>query len=217
MGTPSTILTTSGDAGYYERLPKGRKKEIDRPQGEFYATDVFNEYAVEFIKQGRQRDKPWFLFLGHSSPHFPVQAPPESADKYFDRYLRGWDVLREERYARMQKIGLIDGKRWTFTDRSLVPVDRDDIANGFSGKPNPPWNSIDEPRQKDLARRMALFAASVDHVDQGIGKIIEHLKETGELEKHHHHAHERQRRLLRVGAVWVRPPEPRGLYQAPHR
>ncbi len=170
------------DAGYYERLPKGRKKEIDRPQGEFYATDVFNEYAVEFIKQGRQRDKPWFLFLGHSSPHFPVQAPPESADKYFDRYLRGWDVLREERYARMQKIGLIDGKRWTFTDRSLVPVDRDDIANGFSGKPNPPWNSIDEPRQKDLARRMALFAASVDHVDQGIGKIIEHLKETGELE-----------------------------------
>jgi len=170
------------DAGYYERLPKGRNKEIDRPQGEFYATDVFNEYAVEFMKQGQKRDKPWFLFLGHSSPHFPVQAPPESADKYVDRYLRGWDVLREERYTRMQQIGLIDGKRWSFTDRSLVPVDRDDIANGFSGKPNPAWDSIDEPRQKDLARRMALFAASVDHVDQGIGNIIDHLEETGELD-----------------------------------
>jgi arylsulfatase len=82
----------------------------------------------------------------------------------------------------MQQIGLIDGKRWSFTDRSLVPVDRDDIANGFSGKPNPAWDSIDEPRQKDLARRMALFAASVDHVDQGIGKIIDHLEETGELD-----------------------------------
>ncbi len=169
-------------ADFYERLPKGRKKEIDRPQGEFYATDVFNEYAVEFIKQGQRPNKPWFLFLGHSSPHFPVQAPAGSADKYFDRYLRGWDVLRDERWARMKQIGLIDGKRWSFTERSLVPVDRDDIANGFSGKPNPAWDAIDEPRQKDLARRMALFAASVDHVDQGVGKIIEHLKQTGEFD-----------------------------------
>ena len=170
------------DANYYVRLPEGRKKEIDRPQGEFYATDVFNEYALEFIKQGQRRDQPWFVFLGHSSPHFPVQAPPESADKYFETYLRGWDVLREERYARMQRIGLVDGNRWTFTNRSLVPVDREDIANGFPGKPNPAWASIDEPRRKDLARRMALFAAMVEHVDRGIGQILDHLRDTGDLD-----------------------------------
>ena len=58
------------DADYYVRLPEGRTKEIDRPQGEFYATDVFNEYALEFIKQGQRRERPWFVFLGHSSPHF---------------------------------------------------------------------------------------------------------------------------------------------------
>ncbi len=75
------------DAEYYVRLPAGRQKEIDRPQGEFYATDVFSEYALEFIRQGQQRDQPWFVFLGHSSPHFPLQAPPESADKYFETYL----------------------------------------------------------------------------------------------------------------------------------
>ena len=171
------------DAAYYQRMPAGRKKEIDPPQGEFYATDVFNEYALEFISQGQQRNRPWFLFLGHSSPHFPVQAPSASADKYFDTYLRGWDVLREERYALMKKVGLIDGKRWTLTERSLVPVDRDDIANGFPGQPNPAWDSIDAPRQKDLARRMALFAAMVEHVDQGVGQIVEHLKETGEFDK----------------------------------
>ena len=170
------------DADYYQRLPAGREKEIDPPQGEFYATDVFNEYALEFIRQGQQRDRPWFLVLGHSSPHFPVQAPAASADKYFDRYLRGWDVLREERYGRMKQIGLIDGNRWKFTDRSLVPVDRDDIANGFPGKPNPAWNSIDEPRQKDLARRMALFAAMVEHVDRGVGDIVGHLDDTGDLD-----------------------------------
>ena len=170
------------DAAYYERLPAGREKEIDPPQGEFYATDVFNEYALEFIRQGQQRDRPWFLVLGHSSPHFPVQAPAESADKYFDRYLRGWDALREERYARMKSIGLIDGNRWKFTDRSLVPVDRNDIANGFPGKPNPAWDSIEEPRQKDLARRMALFAAMVEHVDRGVGDIVRHLENTGDLD-----------------------------------
>lgn len=170
------------DAAYYKRLPAGRRKEIDPPQGEFYATDVFSEYALEFIRQGQERDKPWFVFLGHSSPHFPVQAPAESADKYVGRYMRGWDVLREERYARMKRIGLIDGSRWAFTGRSLVPVDRDDIANGFSGKPNPPWKSIEPARQRDLARRMALFAAMVEHVDQGVGKIIEHLKATGQFD-----------------------------------
>jgi arylsulfatase len=170
------------DAAYYERLPKGRKKEIDRPQGEFYATDVFNEYALEFIRQGQKKGKPWFLFLGHSSPHFPVQAPAESADKYFETYMRGWDVLREERFARMKRIGLIEGKRWSFTERSIVPVDRDDIANGYSGKQNPAWDSLDEPRKRDLARRMALFAAMVEHVDRGVGQIVDHLKKTGQYE-----------------------------------
>ncbi|MCH5375061.1 MAG: arylsulfatase [Planctomycetes bacterium] len=170
------------DADYYIRLPEGRRKEIDPPRDEFYATDVFNRYAIEFIRQGQASGRPWFLFLGHSSPHFPVQAPAERADKYDATYLRGWDVLREERYDRMQKIGLIDGKHWKLTPRSLVPVDRDDIANGYSGQPNPAWDSLDEARQRDLARRMAVFAAMVEGVDSGVGRIVEHLTATGDLE-----------------------------------
>lgn len=170
------------DAEYYQRMPAGRGKEIDPPPGEFYATDVFSDYAVEFIRQGQRRGRPWFLFLGHSSPHFPVQAPAESADKYFDTYLRGWDVLRRERFERMRRIGLVDGDRWSFTGRSLVPVDRDDIANGFPGQPNPAWDSLTPPRQRDLARRMALFAAMVEHVDRGVGRIVAHLKSTAEFD-----------------------------------
>ncbi len=170
------------DADYYIRLPEGRKKEIDPPAQDYYATDVFNQYALEFIRKGQNSDKPWFLFLGHSSPHFPVQAPAERADKYDEVYRRGWDVLRSERFRRMQKIGLVDGERWKFTPRSIVPVDRDDIANGFSGKPNPAWDSLDKDRQLDLARRMAVFAAMVETVDQGVGQIVEHLQQTGDLD-----------------------------------
>jgi arylsulfatase len=170
------------DADYYIRLPEGRKKEIDPPPGEFYATDVFNAYALEFIRQGQQTGQPWFLFLGHSSPHFPVQAPADRADKYEDIYRRGWDVLREERFARMQRLGLIDGEHWRLTPRSIVPVDRDDIANGFSGQQNPAWDSLDEARQRDLARRMAVFAAMVESVDMGVGQIVDHLKSTGDFD-----------------------------------
>ncbi|EMI22706.1 arylsulfatase, partial [Rhodopirellula maiorica SM1] len=170
------------DADYYIRLPEGRIKEIDPAANEFYATDVFNEYALNFIRKGQNSDKPWFLFLGHSSPHFPVQAPAERADKYDAVYQRGWDVLREERFARMQKLGLVDGDRWKLSPRSIVPVDRDDIANGFSGQQNPAWDSLDKDRQLDLARRMAVFAAMVEGVDNGVGQILDHLKQTDDLD-----------------------------------
>lgn len=166
------------DPSIYERLPQDRSKEIDLPLGEFYATDVFNDYALEFMKQGAVQEKPWFLFLGHSSPHFPVQAPKETVDKYFDLYMKGWDVLRDERYLRMRNIGLVDGDRWTLTERSIVPVDKETIANGYSGHRNPAWEILNLDQKKDLARRMALFAAMVDHVDQGMGKIVDYLKET---------------------------------------
>lgn len=168
------------DRDYYVRLPQGRTKELDPPKKDFYATDVFNKYALEFIRQGQQSKKPWFLFLGHSSPHFPIQAPAERAEKYFNTYLRGWDALREARIGRMRELGLINGPQWTLTPRSLVPVDRSDIANGFSGKQNPAWDSLDNARQHDLARRMAVYAAMVEAIDDGVGRMVAHLKETGD-------------------------------------
>ena len=170
------------DADYYIRLPEGRPKEIDPPAADFYATDVFNDYAIEFIRQGQASGKPWLLFLGHSSPHFPVQAPPERADKYDAVYSRGWDGLREDRFARQRELGLVDGDRWTLPPRALVPVDRDDIANGYSGRPNPAWDTLDADRRADLARRMAVFAAMVEGVDDGVGRIVGHLRETGDLD-----------------------------------
>lgn len=166
------------DPTIYERLPKGHKKEINLPLGEFYATDVFTDYALEFMKQGTEKASPWFLFLGHSAPHFPLQAPKETVNKYFDLYMQGWDVLREKRFAQMKEIGLADGERWTLTERAFVPVDKEPIPNGYSGQRNPAWETLNLDTKRDLARRMALFAAMVDHVDQGVGKIVDYLKNT---------------------------------------
>lgn len=169
------------DADHYRRLPP-RAPEIDPPAEDFYATDVFNQYAVEFIRQGQRRGQPWFVFLGHSSPHFPIQAPAERADKYADLYRRGWDQLRRERFTRMRQLGLVNGPHWKLSPRSRVPVDVDRIANGFAGESNPAWDSLAEDRRHDLARRMAVFAAMVESIDTGVGQMVDHLRQTGDLD-----------------------------------
>ncbi len=168
----------------YERLPEGRTPELafDR----FYATDAFTEYALEFIHQARAaneagEDKPWFLYLAHSAAHFPVQAPKETVDELVEAYRAGWDELRRARFERMQALGLADDT-WTFTERSVVPVDRDDIANGYSGEPNPAWSTLPADRREDLARRMAIYAAMLTHADRGLARIIADLEAGGELD-----------------------------------
>ena len=170
------------DANYYIRLPEGRQKEIAVDSEKFYATDVFNDYALHFIREAQTKSPPWFLFLGHSSPHFPIQAPARRADAYEDIYRQGWDLLRTERFERMQELGLIDGPHWQLSPRSQVPVDGAAITNGFAGQKNPAWDSLAVDRQRDLARRMAVFAAMVESVDTGVGQIIDHLKKTKDLD-----------------------------------
>ena len=177
------------DPARYVRLPESAKPEFSYPEGRFYVTDVFTDYALEFLKQARQQKsarpggaaaKPWFLYLAHSSPHFPIHAPRTTIDKYVPTYRKGWDVLRAERFERMKKLGLVPAMA-TMPPRDMVPVDRDDIANGFSGRQNPAWDSLPADRREDLAWRMATFAAMVEHVDQSVGRIVGDLEKNGEL------------------------------------
>ncbi|MBM3852440.1 MAG: arylsulfatase [Verrucomicrobia bacterium] len=167
----------------YVRLPEGRTPERIYPAGRFYATDVFTDYGIEFIRQARDRPRhPWLLYLAHSSPHFPLQAPAASVAKHLATYRRGWDVLRAERFARMRKMGLAN-EAWKLSERSLVPVDAPAaITNGYSGQPNPAWDSLPAERREDLARRMAVFAAMVEHIDTGVGRIVADLRQHGEFD-----------------------------------
>jgi arylsulfatase len=173
--------TSQWQVNNYRRLPADRKPEFSYEPDEFYATDAFSDYAVEFVKQGQRKKKPFFLYLAHSSPHFPLHAPAKTRDSYLDTYRRGWDVLRKERYERQKKSGLVT-KTWKFTDLSDVPTDRPDIANGFPGKKNPTWKEVAADRREDLVYRMATFAAMVEHVDRGIGRILRQLEEGDDLE-----------------------------------
>jgi arylsulfatase A-like enzyme len=166
----------------YERLPSGRKPELQYPAGQFYATDAFSDYALEFLRQARQDERrPWLLYLAYSSPHFPLQAPSAARSAFVETYRHGWDLLREQRFARQKQLGLATDA-WTLPPRDLVPLGDEEKTAGYAGQQNPAWEDLPADRREDLARRMAIFAAMVGRIDDGVGRIVAYLRQTGQLD-----------------------------------
>ncbi|HKG06510.1 MAG TPA: arylsulfatase [Pedobacter sp.] len=130
----------------------------------YYHTDAINDTASAYIKEFNKGDKPFFLYVAHNAPHWPLQAPLEDIKKYESTYKAGWDAIRQARYNRMVKSGLIDPKTTPLSPRRAADL------------------SWDDNKDKDWdARAMAVHAAMIDRMDQGIGRIIKTLKETNQL------------------------------------
>jgi len=136
-----------------------------KPDEEWYTTDVFTDYAIHFIDEVRkQDDAPFFLYLAYNAPHFPLHAKPEDIDKYRGRYRDGWAKFREQRYARLVELGIVE-EGWP-----LSPLDV------------PEWETLTDAQRDDMDFKMALFAAIIDRLDQNIGRVVNHLKAIGELD-----------------------------------
>ncbi len=164
------------DSDHMMRMPEGRESRKYN-DGDFYATDAITDHALDFLDLARDTpDNPWFLYLAHPAPHFPLQAPKEDIERYVDSYHSGWDQLREERLTRMKKRGIIADS----TD--LSPLSPWVNFGETKSELNPAWDAIsNEDRRKDLARRMAIYAAMVDRMDQQIGRLLDDLKANGEF------------------------------------
>ncbi|MFT5468902.1 MAG: arylsulfatase A-like enzyme [Verrucomicrobiales bacterium] len=165
------------DPEHLVRTPAGRKAR-EYPEGEFYATDAVTDHALDFLKQARETpDRPWFLYLAFNAPHFPLHAPKEEIAKYADYYHEGWDVLRDARLGRMKELGIVQ------ETTKLTP--RSTWRNYGETKVgvNPAWDTLPEDRRLDLARRMAIYAAMIDRLDQQLGRVLADLKTAGEFEK----------------------------------
>lgn len=170
---------------FYSRLPEGRVPRTytsakDGVPGSFYSTDAFADYAGDFISDGQKSGKPWFLYLAFNAPHFPLHAPEADIAKYESMYFeKGWDRIRQDRLTRMKELGLMP-KDLELTPRANIPANRFNQQTGWAGKDNPEWDSLHEDRRRDLARRMAVYAAMVDHLDAAVGRVMERLKSTGQ-------------------------------------
>ena len=137
------------------------------PDQEWYTTDVFTDYALHFMDESfkEHADQPLFLYLAYNAPHFPLHAREEDTKKYRGRFRDvGWDKLRQERYNRMVKLGLIK-KEW-----ALSPLDA------------PKWETYDAKLRDELDFKMALYAAIIDRMDQNIGRVVKKLKDAGRLD-----------------------------------
>jgi arylsulfatase len=169
------------DEGAMTRLPAGRPKRAYAP-GTFYATDAITDHALDFLAEARQTaDRPWFLYVAYNAPHFPLHAPQADIAKYEAIYAQGWDRVRERRLARQKELGLVS-KDCALTPRGFIPANPFNVRTGWADKDNPAWDDLPADRRADLARRMAVFAAMVDHMDRSIGRIVADLKATGQFD-----------------------------------
>lgn len=144
-------------------LVDGETPVRDVPQG-YYITDDFSERAVRYVDKYAKDDKPFMLYLSYNAPHWPLHALPEDIAKYEDTYKEGWDAIRDGRYARMKELGIFGG-----SDDFLTPRQFSDA-----------WE--DNPTQEWDARAMAVHAAMVDRMDQGIGRLLAALEANGQLD-----------------------------------
>ncbi len=130
---------------------------IDDFPDDFYYTDAISDKAVDMIANAHRSGAPFFLHLAYTAPHWPLHAPPEDIAKYAGAYRGGWDVLRQQRHEQLNSLGLLDAA-WPISPR-------DDDSHAWSAEPNADWEDL----------RMATYAAMIDRMDQGIGRILAQL------------------------------------------
>jgi len=156
--------TIHGAGSFYDPNSLTRDNEFIAPESEdFFYTDAISENAATFIRE-HDRKQPFFMYVAYTSPHWPMHARPENIAKYKGVYDKGWDAIRDERYKRMVQMGLIDS--------SCQMSSRDSSAPAWQDERLKEWN----------IRCMEVYAAMIDCMDQGIGQILDSLKETDQYD-----------------------------------
>ena len=163
-GFESYFGTIAGACSYYDPATLTRDNQRIRANGPFYYTDAIAQNAVQYIDEYSRKNAPFFLYCAFTSPHWPLQAPEEEIARYAGRYKSGWDALRAERHQRMKEMGIVD-RKWPLTLRDPRV---------------PPWTLARDKEWEQ--RRMAVYAAQIDRMDRGIGRMVDKLKERGILD-----------------------------------
>ncbi len=145
-------------------------KHVETVPADYYTTDAFTDHAVSQIREfSKQKDKPFFLHLAYTAPHYPLQAKAADIAKYKGRYDEGYAVLRKKRYEGLIERGLIS-KNWR------LPEPDGKVGNARYDVASVPWQEADHAWE---SAKMEVYAAMVDCLDQGVGRVLEALKETG--------------------------------------
>jgi len=164
----------SGASSFFEITPAERDKrrfvlddkDYEIPKEGHYMTDAFTDYAMGYLDQHKstRSAKPFFLYLAYTAPHFPLHALEPDIAKYESLYMQGWDKTREKRFQKMKQLGLVDDRYQLTAKPEIIPA----------------WENVAD--KKVWARKMAVYAAMIDRMDQNIGRLINKLKANGQFE-----------------------------------
>ena len=133
---------------------------------QWYSTDLWTDYGLQFIDEARAAGKPFFLYLAHNAPHFPLQVPAEDIARFRGQFRAGWDKLRQARYARQKGMGLIDAT-WPLSPRP------DQVQA---------WDALTPQQQDRFDHIMAIYAAVLWRMDAAVGRLVSGLRQRGVLE-----------------------------------
>lgn len=172
-GFEQTYVLLEGGASHFNDRgidkPKATYRQngelIDYPNGE-YSSQVYADKMIEFMRNKQDSDKPFFAYLAFTAPHWPLQAPRESIEKYSGKYASGFDMLAQQRVNEAQQKGVILN--------ATKPGER---GHGLTD-----WASLSDDDKAISQRKMEVYAGMVDHMDSQLGKVIDYLKSTGEFD-----------------------------------
>lgn len=141
---------------------------VELPE-DFYSTDFYTDKLIAYLRDSQQTGQPFFAYAAYTSPHWPLQAPQAYLDKYRGHYDQGYEKVRQARIDRMKQLGLIAAD---FQSAAPLPA-----------TPRmPSWEQLNSEQRKVEARKMEIYAAMVDNLDYNVGRLLDHLRQNGQLD-----------------------------------
>ena len=138
------------------------------PEEGYHLTVDLADKAIEFIADLKQvaPDKPFFLYFATGANHAPHQVPKEWADKYKGKFDDGWDAYREKVFARQKELGIV-------AEDAVLSRHDPDVQQ---------WDELSDDERRLYARMMEVFAGFFEHTDHQIGRLLDFLEATGQLD-----------------------------------
>ncbi len=154
--------------------------EIQHEQSPMYKTDFITDYALSWLDDTFEQENPFFLYLPYHAAHYPLQARPDDIAKYRGIYLKGWDSLRQERFKKMKELEVLPKNALLSPPEGNLNTFRGPLILDYTDYH--PWESLSNSKKDSLDLEMAVYAAIIDRMDQNIGRVLDKLRDKGELE-----------------------------------
>lgn len=133
---------------------------------DFFSTEFYTNKLIDYIDANHGDGKPFFAYAAYTAPHWPLQAPQADIDAQKGHYDAGYDVIKQQRLARMKRLGLID---------NVIEPAKDSVGPKH-------WDELNSDEKQKEAKSMEIYAAMVSNLDHHVGRLVSHLKDIGEYD-----------------------------------